>query len=256
MTRERPAAGGTDTAVGGEFPGDLGKARAEPTKVSTPYKGELNESGFPRKGPSNEYTPLDVSPSPILMINDYPVGGSLSGIYQFSTPNVLSLASPSINLTGTVASGGTGTANTTISFTGTYFMGFMASPTISPTGTNTLSPSGLTWAASVSGLTAGNVFPTYTGLAMSMNNVESVTSGQSFSPAPHQNPAPAYPLEHLRGAQLVAKRAVIPKGSTTFTANLTINPTTTISLGGSNALFYGFQGFNTGAIVSTIASEL
>lgn len=261
MTRDRPASGGQDSTLDGEFPGDFGggASRVEPQKIAEPFGQRLNSSGFQVPDQDyNQYTIGYVAPSPILRINDSPIGGTLSGVYQFNTPYML-------NYTNTRAeiNNETYTSATTISLTNTAtlsdqhpgMIGIQLD--IEPTGTGTIYENfTLQW--SLNGLSATH-FSTYALPYGKIYPSASIESGQGFHQLLHDRVQPAYSLNFIRSNLNTANFGVVPNSNTTLTLSATFNADsvgTSIDVRRFWAVIYGLTGINTGYITNTLQSSL
>lgn len=267
MTRDRPASGGTDSTLEGEFPSDLGggTARGSPLKT-TQLSSELsvNQPGSYQAGTfPGKYIKQD--PVNILAINNYPIDGSLSGIYYFSSDGG-NLPDPFFGTTSTLFTtgltvNGTSTVDLgSVSVTGYKPGGFTVFMSFAPT-TGSLSPPAFPEIRPQIKNLSATFFDTYRnqdqagmyGLFTTITSASPASLSAQFPPIPNY----VYTYKAVDAVQNVgqpvnAVRPFIPNTDTTFGMDLYINMPTAVSI----SAFATIQQMTTPSPDATIKSSL
>lgn len=239
MTRDRPAAGGGDSTLDGEFPSDLGgegEGKREPKSISrlADFHGDpTNQAGnfqynFRDIGISADYQYPGTN---VLAIRNTPIGGSLSGIYTFqSTFGLFNTAyntlSTSIYITNTNVASINSTSLGTVNVTAGKAAGWKGY--VSATMNTTIRDLSLNM--SVNNLSP-DFFNTYIGSggAVSVNSLDEL-SKTNINAGANLAPYPRYQYRYLKGQggdlsnNSLLPIPFIPNSSTSF--SLYINSAT------------------------------
>lgn len=224
MTRDRPASGGQDSTIEGEFPADIGGGGGKASPVDTEV---LSSPVIPsRPANKNGDNPTDIQPkvpsSHLMAINNYPIGGSLKGVYSFNTAGGLFRAgTQSTGTSGVTASFATSINLGQIAISSGYAGGFQMEVTVDPI-TGTIS--GLDYLGMRFVNLGGNFASDSIGIAGIQTTI---SSGSPKSFAFRAAPVPFYSYRYLRtssptpDSQAVSYMPFITDSSVSFTARLT-----------------------------------
>jgi len=257
MPRDRPTAGGQDSSLEGEFPGDFGSSspKTKPERVSSVKGGLVKDSPFA----SNTFNANTVirsylGPSPILGVYSSVLGnGTLNGIYKFSTPyNAYYTSQKADARQTTVPSNSTLNFSESISINGNYPGQFALFVSLSPNGTGTLNREELYFSASVENLSATN-FATYDLPDLGFRNNFSISSTETLQFSKRFSIAPRHKVELLASNRNTRAFAAVPNSDTDFTINASLSVQgSSVYIDRMLATAYGFSKFSANYIVNTL----
>ena len=251
MTRDRPASGGIDSTLEGEFPSELGSGsggRASPlqvdNRVSVPYGGEIDARNYAYSQQAYDSVNFNyiTGGGPVMRIYNKPLydagiaSVSLNGIYAntettafynnypFWFSRVDTRLETNINTTGTTLTTTFTAAFNNYDYTRPALFGFSIDASAAGT---TIPPGSIQMQGSVRSISPGYFtgITTYQDISplMSVENARDITTGETMSMSFVAPPAPAFAWEYKNPQQGIRRVPFLPNTDTELTFDLTIN---------------------------------